>query len=189
MPETPEEIMATFRSGGVSAEDAAQRLLPLLQAAGTLTLDVGPDTIPVLEALKRLAHPPAPPPRTPTQPLIWESPHWRDLARVPEGLWRVITERRLDQSPRSLRYVFTVGSDAAARILQQWIAVHSDHQVTPDLPASFEESRGQIVGLTRPALLTRAGVAAWVAWLQSMPSVPDAALTDLGISDPPPAAA
>ena len=183
MSSTVSDILTAFRSGTLSAEDAAQQLLPLLQTSGRLNLELGPEIRPILEALRRLAGPGASDPR---QPLTWDSPHWQRLGRVPDDFWTIVRERRLDQSPQRLRYAFTVRSAAAATALEDWIMDHSDHQVTVDLPASFEEASGQLVGLTPARRLTKADLLSWANWLQSIPPVPEAGLTDLGIAPAPP---
>jgi hypothetical protein len=183
MPDTPAEILAAFRSGALSAEAAAQQLLPLLQTSGKPTLDTGPDVRPVLEALQRLANPAGPARRGLAEPLGWETPQWLSLPRVADGLWRII-RRHLERAPQCLRYLFAVRSAGAATALQEWITAHSDHQLTVDLPPSFQYSGGQIVGHTRTALLTQPDLVAWAAWLQSIPRVADAALTDLGLVSP-----
>jgi hypothetical protein len=184
MSATAVEILAAFREGAMSAEEAARQLLPLLQTSGKLNLELGPEVRPVLEALRRLASSGQPTDAEPLPPLAWESPLWRRLARVPDDLWTILRDRRLDQAPQCLRYVFTVRSIDAARTLEQWIADHSDHDVNVDLPASFQRSSGQLACKTRPKLLTKADLLAWVTWLQAIPAVPDAALTDLGIQTP-----
>jgi hypothetical protein len=180
------DILTAFRSGTLSAEDAAQQLLPLLQTSGRLNIELGPEIRPILEALRRLAGPVAP---SPHEPLAWDSPHWQRLSRVPDDFWTILRERRLDQSPQCLRYAFTVRSGAAATALEDWIMDHSDHQVTVDLPASFEEAAGQVVGLTPARRLSKADLQNWAGWLQAVPPVPDAALTELGIAPAPPDAA
>jgi hypothetical protein len=182
MSSTIIDILTAFRSGTLSAEDAAQQLLPLLQTSGRLNIDLSPDIRPVLEALGRLAGSGV---ADPSKPLTWESPHWRRLGRVPDDFWTILRERRLDRSPYCLRYAFTVRSAVAAAALEDWIMDHSDHHVTVTLPASFQDASGQVAGLTPPKLLTKAHLLRWADWLQSVPPVPDAALTDLGISPPP----
>jgi hypothetical protein len=177
------DVLTAFRSGTLTAEDAARQLLPLLQTSGRLNLELGPDIRPILEALRRLAGPGASDPR---QPLTWESPHWQRLTRVPDDFWTILRERRLDQSPQCLRYAFTVRSPVAAATLEDWIMDHSDHRVIVDLPASFQEASGQLVGLTTARRLTKVDLVNWASWLQSIPPVPQAALTDLGIAPPPP---
>jgi hypothetical protein len=104
---------------------------------------------------------------------------------VPDDFWAILRERRLDQSPQCLRYAFTVRSAAAATALEDYIMDHSDHHVTVTLPSSFQEASGQIAGLTPPRLVTKAHLLTWANWLQAIPAVPDAALTDLGIAPPP----
>ena len=74
---------------------------------------------------------------------------------------------------------------AAAAALEDWIMDHSDHRLTVDLPDSFEEASGQVVGHTPARRWTKADLLTWVTWLQSIPPVPEAALTDLGIASPP----
>lgn len=184
MSATASEILAAFRSGALTAEEAARQLLPLLQTSGRLDIELGFDVQPLLAALRQLTSPgmPARPPSA--QPLTWESPHWLRLNRVPDDFWSILRDRRLEQSPQCLRYGFTVGSRAAATALEDWIMDHSDHHVAVNLPDSFERSTGHVVGHTPAKRLTKAHLLAWVAWLQSIPPVPDAALTDLGIASP-----
>jgi hypothetical protein len=176
------EILTAFRSGTLSAQDAAEQLLPLLRTSGGLGFELTPEIRPVLEALNRLAGPSSAAPQT---PLVWESPHWQRLGRVPEDFWNILRERRLTQAPHCLRYAFTVRSAAAASALEDWILDNSDHEVTRELPPSFEHASGQVVGLTPPRLLTREDLQKWAAWLQAISPIPDAALTDLGIVAPP----
>jgi hypothetical protein len=185
MSRTAGEILAAFREGTLSAEEAARQLLPLLQTSGKLNLELGPDVRPVLEALRQLTAAGAPAAKAPAEPLAWESPHWRSLPRVAENFWTIIKDRRLQDTPHCLRYAFTVRTAQAAEALQDWIEDHADHQVTTDLPASFQLAAGLVVGETPPKILTRADLTAWVAWLQSVPPVADAALSDLGINAPP----
>jgi hypothetical protein len=175
------DILTAFRSGTLTAEDAAKQLVPLLQTRGRLNLQLSDDIRPVLEALRRLAGSGTSVPR---QPLTWDSPHWHRLSQVPDDFWTILRERRLDQSPQCLRYAFTVRSAAAATVLEDWILDHSDHEVTLNLPASFQDAAGQVVGLTPPRLLTKPDLRNWANWLQSVPPVSDAALTDLGITPP-----
>lgn len=182
MPSSITDILTAFRSGTVTAEDAAQQLLPLLQTSGRLNILLTADIRPVLEALSRLA---GSTPTGPRPPLTWESPHWQRLSRVPDDFWTILRDRHLDQTPQCLRYVFTVRSAVAATGLEDWIMDHSDHQITLDLPASFDVTSGHVVGLTPPKLLTKLDLTKWAQWLQSVPTVPDAALTELGISPPP----
>ena len=184
MSATPAEILAAFRAGGLSAEEAARQLLPLLQTSGSLNLELGPEVRPVLEALQQLASPGRAESAGPPQPLAWESPLWRKLPRVPDDLWTIIRDRRLERTPQCLRYVFTVRSAAAAAALERWIAENSGHHVSVDLPGSFRRSAGQVKGETPPKLLTKADLVAWVSWLQAIPPVPDAALSDLGLQTP-----
>jgi hypothetical protein len=181
MPE-PEEILAQFRAGSLSAEAAAALLLPTLKATGELTLDIGEHEMVLLEALQRLASPP--PERPP--PLFWESSHWRALGQVADDLWHKLTERGLDRVPQCLNYVFLVGTQEAAVALEECIRARSDHVVTRVLPESFAESYGRIFGRTAPQLLTHGDLAAWVAWLSAIPPVPDASLDGLGVTAPPP---
>jgi hypothetical protein len=176
------DILTAFRAGNLSADDAARQLLPLLQTSGRLGLELTADIRPVLEALRRLAGPATSQPRV---PLAWESPHWQRLNRVADDFWTILQERRLAQAPQCLRYGFTVRSAAAAASLEAWMLDHSDHQITVDLPASFEEASGQVIGLTPPRVLTRADLQKWVAWLQAVPPVSDAALTELGLAPAP----
>ena len=182
MSSTITDILTAFRSGTLTAEDAAHQLLPLLQTSGRLNIDLSSDIRPVLEALRRLAGSGTSDPR---KPLTWDSPHWQRLSRVPDDFWTILRERRLDERPQCLRYTFTVRSAAAATALEDWIMDHSDHDVTVALPASFQEASGQLTGLTPSRLLTKAHLLSWANWLRSIPPVPDAALTDLGIAPPP----
>jgi hypothetical protein len=183
MPQSPAEILADFRNGLLTAEEAAKQLLPLLQTSGRLNLELGPETRPVLEALRRIAGIDRRP-RPAAEPLVWDSPHWRRLGRVADDFWTILRDRRLDQSPQCLRYAFTVRSSAAATALEDYVLDHSDHEVKVDLPASFQAGTGQVIGTTQPRRLTQTDLQAWVAWLLAVPPVEDAALTDLGISPP-----
>ena len=182
MPSTIIDILTAFRSGTLAAEDAARQLLPLLQTSGRLDLELSADIRPVLEALRRLAGAGTADPR---KPLTWNSPHWQRLSRVPDDFWTILRDRQLDQSQQCLRYAFTVRSATAATTLEDWLMDHSDHQITVALPVSFQDGAGQVAGLTPPRLLTKAHLVSWAKWLQSIPPVPDAALTDLGIAPPP----
>jgi hypothetical protein len=184
MSSTATEILAAFRRGALTAEEAARQLLPLLQTSGRLNLDLGFDVQPLLDALRQLASPGAPPKPQSPELLTWESRHWQRLKRVPDDFWAILHERRLAQSPQCLRYAFTVRSTAAATALEDWIMDHSDHQVTLELPDSFEAASGQVVGQTPARRLTKADLVTWVSWLQSIPPVPEAALTYLGIASP-----
>ena len=183
MSSTITDILTAFRLGTLTAEDAARQLLPLLQTSGRMSIELSSDIRPVLEALRRLAGSGTSNPR---EPLTWESPHWQRLSRVPDDFWTILRARRLDQSPQCLRYAFTVCSATAATALEDWIMDHSDHHITLDLPASFGEASGQVTGLTPARLLTKANLLSWANWLQAIPPIPDAALTDLGIAPPPP---
>lgn len=182
MSQTITDILTAFRSGTLSAEDAATQLIPLLRTSGQLNFELSPDIKPLLEALRRMAGTGT---TNPLQPLTWESRHWQRLNKVADDFWTILKERRLDQTPQCLRYAFTVRSTAAATALEDWIMDHSDHRVTVALPASFEEAAGQVAGLLPARVLTKADLANWVSWLQAVPPVPDAALTDLGIAPPP----
>lgn len=182
MSRTIADVLTAYRSGTLTAEDAAQQLMPLLQTSGRLNMELSADIKPLLEALRRLAGPDV---AQPTQPLVWESKHWQRLDRVADDFYTILRERKLDQSPQCLRYAFTVGSQTAATALEDWIMDHSDHRVTVGLPASFQGSSGQVTGLTPARILTRADLVSWVAWLRDIPLVPDAALSDLGIAPPP----
>lgn len=181
MPE-PHEVLAQFRAGSLTAEAAAELLLPTLKAAGELTLDIGENEMPLLEALRRLASPPPEAPR----PLVWQSRQWQVLDRVADDLWGKLAARGLDRVPQCLNYVFLIGSREAATRLQDWIHAHSDHTVTLVLPESFEESHGKVFGRTPPRLLTQGDLAAWTAWLAAIPPLPDTSLDGLGVSAPPP---
>lgn len=185
MASTIADILTAFRSGTLSAEDAARELIPLLQTSGRLNIELSPDVQPLLEALSRLAG--AGVARS-AQPLHWESKHWQRLNHVADDFWSILRERRLDRDPHCLRYTFTVQSAAAASALENWIMDQSDHQVSLALPTSYEEAAGQVTGVTPARVLTKADLANWVSWLQAIPPVPDAALTDLGIAPPPPEA-
>ncbi|HWA58258.1 MAG TPA: hypothetical protein VG692_13445 [Gemmatimonadales bacterium] len=181
MPPSVFEILAAFRSGAMSAEDAARLLLPLLQTSGRPAFEPSTDLAPVLEALQRLA---GPAPSAPRTPLTWDSPHRQRLPRVAADFWAILQERRLATHPQCLRYAFTVRSREAASALEDWIMDHSDHGVTLELPESFEHRSGQVVGLTEPKVLSRDDLDRWVAFLQAIPPVPDASLSDLGIASP-----
>ncbi len=185
MAVTITDILTAFRTGTISAEDAASQLLPLLQTSGRLSLPIAPDLRPLLEALGRLAGPATP---RPMPALTWESPHWKRLGRVPDDFWTILRDRRMEQDPQCLRYAFTVGSAEAARALEDWIMDHADHAVSVELPPSFEMGPGQVVGVVPAKRLQKGDLEAWARWLSEIPPVADAALTDLGIV-PPPAAA
>ena len=103
MSSTANEILAAFRSGALTAEEAAQQLLPLLQTSGRLNLDLGFDVQPLLAALRQLSSPGTPPKPRSLQPLTWESPHWQRLKQVPDDFWTILHERGLDQRRRQLR--------------------------------------------------------------------------------------
>lgn len=180
MPE-PEEVIAQYRAGELTAEAAAELLLPSLKAAGELTLEIGPDEMPLLEALQRLANPPPLPPRA----LTWESQPWLGLDRLADDFWHQLQTRGLDRVPQCLNYVFLVGSPAAAAALESWIGTQSDHIVTVSLPESFEVSHGRVFGRTAPRLLSYNDLAEWAAWLASIPPVAEASLDGLGVSHPP----
>ncbi len=180
MPE-PEEIIAQYKAGALTAEAAAELILPSLQAAGELTLNIGPEEGALLAALQRLAAPPPPP----LSCLTWESQPWLGLGRVADDFWRQVQARGLDRIPQCLNYVFLVGSPAAAAALENWISARSDHVVTVSLPDSFEESHGRVFGRTAPRLLSHSDLAEWAAWLATIPPVPDASLDGLGVSGPP----
>jgi hypothetical protein len=186
MSSTANEILAAFRSGALTAEEAARRLLPLLQTSGPLDLDLGLDVQPLVEALRHLASPGRPSTPQSIQPLVWQSRHWQRLDRVPEDFWHILRGRHLDQSPQCLRYVFTVRSAAAATALEDWILDHSDHRVSVQLPESFHNASGEVVGHTPAKRWTKPDLVTWVGWLRSIPPVAEAALTDLGIASPPP---
>jgi hypothetical protein len=180
MPE-PEEVISQYRAGELTAEAAAELLLPALKAAGKLTLDITEEEMPVLEALQRLA---APQPE-PLKLLTWESRAWLALGGLADDFWQKLCDRGLDRVPQCLNYVFLVGSHAAATALRQWIETRSDHVVTATLPEAFEESHGRVFGRTPPRVLTHAHLVEWAGWLQSIPPVPDASLDGLGVSGPP----
>jgi hypothetical protein len=185
MSATASEILASFRDGTLSAEEAARQLLPLLQSSGKLSLEFGPDMRPVLEALRRLAMPSQPPAKEALPPLDWESPLWRSLHRVPDDLWTIMKDRHLDLAPQCLRYVFTVRSAAAAATLEDVIGRQPQHRGTVEIPALFQQASGRVTGETLPRLLTKSDLVTFAAWLRSIPPVADAALTDLGIQAPP----
>jgi len=180
-----EEILARYRTGDLSAEDAAALILPSLKEAGELTLNIGPNEMPLLDALQRLANPAPPPPPT----LTWESQPWLALGRLADDFWGQIQARGLDQVPQCLNYVFLVGSHTAAASLEEWIGTRSDHVVTVSLPESFEVAHGRVFGRTAPRLLSWNDLAEWAAWLASIPPVPNASLDGLGVSAPPAAPA
>lgn len=176
------DILTAFRTGALPAEEAARQLLPLLQTSGRLGLELTPDLRPLLEALRRLAgHGDA----APKEPLTWDSPHWRRLDRVAKDFWLILRDRRLESSPQCLRYGFTVRTPQAAAALEDWILDHSDHTVRVELPADFADGSGQVVGQTPARILTEADLTRWASWLQDIPPVPDAALSELGIAPPP----
>jgi hypothetical protein len=185
MSATAGEILASFRDGTLSAEEAARQLLPLLQSSGKLSLEFGPEVRPVLEALRQLAMPGQPSAKEPPAPLDWESPLWRSLHRVPDDLWTIMRDRHLDMAPQCLRYVFTVRSAAAAATLEDLIGHQPHHRVTVEIPASFQQASGHVTGETHPRLLTKSDLVTFTAWLRSIPPIADAALTDLGIQAPP----
>ena len=184
MSATPGEILAAFRDGTLSAEEAARQLLPHLQSSGKLSLEFGPEVRPVLEALRALATHGQPLAKEPPPPLEWESPLWRSLHRVPDDLWTIMRDRHLDLAPQCLRYVFTVRSAAAAATLEDLIGHQPQHRVTVELPTSLPQASGRVTGETLPRLLTKSDLVTFAAWLQSIPPVADAALTDLGIQAP-----
>lgn len=184
MPD-PEEVIRQYRAGELTAEAAAELLLPTLKAAGKLTLDITEEEMPVLEALQRLA---APQPE-PLRVLAWESQSWMALPGLADDFWQKLCDRGLDRVPQCLNYVFLVGSDAAATTLRQWIETRSDHVVTAALPDSFDQGHGKVFGRTPPRILTHADLVEWAGWLQSLPPVSDASLDGLGVSGPPAAGA
>lgn len=177
----PDEIIRQYRDGALSADAAAQRLLPLLKKAGRLELPLTEQDMPLLTALQRLSRPPLPA----AGPLEWESKVWRGLGRMPDLLWPQITEHRLDQVPQCFNYVFLVGSEAAAEALRLQIESTTDHGVTAQLPDSFEQSNGRLFGQAPARLVTRDDLTRWAEWLQGLTPVPDATLEKLHLSHPP----
>ena len=177
----PEEVIRQFRAGELTAEAAAEQLLPSLKAAGKLELELSETDMPVLAALQLLTRPKLPA----AQPLTWESKSWLALEGLPDSFWRQIREHGLDQVPQCLNYVFTVSSAVAAEVLTQRIESTSDHVVMTDLPPSFEEFNGRLFGRTAPRLLTRADLVEWAAWLRAIPPIADASLERLHLSGPP----
>lgn len=182
MAVTITDILTSFRSGTISAEDAARQLIPLLQTSGRLSFPITQDLRPLLEAFRRLAGPAI---HRPKQPLTWESPHWKRLDRVAEDFWTILRDRHMEQDPQCLRYAFSVGTPAAATALENWLLDNSDHTITVDLPASFDFGLGQVVGVLPPKRLQKADLESWVRWLRGIPPVPDAGLSDLGVVPPP----
>ena len=182
MSPTANEILAAFRNGSLTAEEAARQLLPLLQTSGPLNLDLGSDVQPLVDALREIAGLGEP---QPAEALTWESRHWTRLDRVPEDFWFILHGRHLDQSPQCLRYGFSVASTAAATALEAWLLDHSDHRVSVEFPEGFPRIHGHVIGHTPARRWTKPELVRWVTWLKSIPPVADAALTDLGIASPP----
>lgn len=180
MPE-PEEIIRQFRSGDLTAEAAAELLLPTLQKQGKLELELSEAELPVLAALQLLTKPKLPP----VQPLTWESKSWQALAGLPDSFWPQIRQHGLDRIPQCLNYVFMVGSAEAAETLTQRIESSSDHTVMTDLPPSYEKFCGRVFGRTQPTLLTHADLVEWSGWLSRFSPIPDAMLEKLHVSGPP----
>lgn len=177
----PEAVVQQYRDGTLSAERAAEALLPLLKAAGKLELPLTETDMPLLTAIQRLSRPPLPP----AQPLTWDSKVWRGLSRMPDLLWPQIVQHRLDQIPQCFNYVFLVGSEAAAESLQVQIESSTDHAVTAHLPDSFEQMNGRVFGQVPARLVTQDDLTRWAAWLQSLTPIPDATLEKLHLSNPP----
>jgi len=177
----PEEAIRQFRSGEITAETAAELLLPSLQATGKLELELSETDMPVLAALQQLTRPKLPP----AQPLTWESKSWQALAGLPDSFWPQLQQHGLDKVPQCLNYVFMVRSEMAADVLTQRIESASDQVVMTDLPPSFEKYNGRVFGRTPPRLLTHADLVEWAAWLRAIPPIPDASLERLYVSGPP----
>jgi hypothetical protein len=177
----PEEVVRQFRSGELTAEAAAELLLPSLQSAGKLELELSEADMPVLAALQQLTRPKLPP----AQPLSWESKSWLALEGLPGSFWPQLQQHGLDKVPQCLNYIFMVSSEAAADILTRRIESTSDHVVMTDLPESFEKHNGRVFGRTPPRLLTHRDLVEWAAWLQAIPPIPDASLERLHVSGPP----
>lgn len=177
----PEEVIRRFRSGDLTAEAAAELLLPSLQQAGKLELELSQADMPVLAALKELTRPRLPE----TQPLAWESQSWRALATLPDSFWPQMQAHGLDQTPQCLNFVFMVGSNLAADLLTERIESESDHAVMSDLPSSYEKFNGRVFGRTEPKLITHADLVKWSSWLNRFTPVADAMLEKLFISGPP----
>ncbi len=177
----PEEIIRQYRSGDLTAEAAAELLLPTLQKLGKLELELSEADLPVLAALQQLTKPKLPP----AQPLVWESKSWQALAGLPDSFWPQIQQHGLDRTPQCLNYVFMVGSNEAADTLTQRIESSTDHAVMVDLPASYETLSGRLFGRTQPKLLTHADLVAWAGWLRGFTPIPDAMLEKLHVSGPP----
>lgn len=177
----PEEVIRQYRNGELTAEAAAELLLPSLQKAGKLELELSETDMPVLDALHQLTRPKLPP----VQPLVWESKSWQALEGLPDSFWPQIQLHGLDQIPQCLNYVFMVGSSDAADILAERIASSSDHVVMADLPPTYETFFGRLFGRTQPKLLTYADLVEWAGWLRGFSPLPDAMLEKLHVSGPP----
>jgi hypothetical protein len=177
----PEEVIRQFRSGELTAEAAAELLLPSLQKAGKLELELGETDMPVLAALQQLTKPRLPP----AQPLVWESKSWLALEGLPDSFWPQIQLHRLDQIPQCLNYVFMIGSDLAADLLTQRIESSSDHSVMTDLPSDYQKFNGRLFGRTQPRMLTHSDLVEWSGWLRGFSPIPDAMLEKLHVSGPP----
>ena len=177
----PEEVIAQYQAGELTAEAAAELLLPSLKAAGKLTLNISEKEMPVLEALQKLTAPEWIPP----QQLVWESRPWLALEGLADTFWAQIAARGLDQVPQCLEYVFLVSSADAATTLRGRIESHTNHAVSTDLPESFEQAHGRVFGRTPPKTLTHADLVAWSAFLRGLPPMTDASLDGLRVSAPP----
>lgn len=177
----PEEVIRQYRNGELTAEAAAELLLPSLQKSGKLELELSESDMPVLAALQQLTKPQLPAAR----PLVWESKSWLALEGLPDSFWPQIQEHGLDQIPQCLNYVFMVGSDLAADLLTQRIESTSNHSVMADLPSDYQKFNGRLFGRTQPAMLTHADLVEWSGWLRSFSPIPDAMLEKLHVSGPP----
>lgn len=177
----PEEVIRQFRSGELTAEAAAERLLPSLQKAGKLELELSEADLPVLAALQQLTKPKLPA----AQPLVWESKSWLALETLPDSFWPQIQLHGLDRIPQCLNYVFMVGSDMAADVLTQRIEASSDHTVMTDLPQDYLRFNGRVFGRTQAKLLNYSDLVTWADWLRGFSPIPDAMLERLHVSGPP----
>jgi hypothetical protein len=177
----PEEVIRQYRDGDLTAEAAAELLLPSLQKTGKLELELSEADMPVLAALQQLAKPRLPA----AQPLVWESRSWQALEGLADSFWPQIQQHGLDQIPQCLNYVFMVGSNIAAEQLTQRIESSSDHSVMTDLPSDYEKFVGRVFGQTQPAMLTHPGLVQWSGWLRGFSPVPDAMLEKIHVSGPP----
>jgi hypothetical protein len=185
MPETPVDIVEAFLSGALTAEAAATRLVPLLAAGAKLNLELGPDVVPLFQALDRLHGGTGDLPLPSAEPVDWSLDGWGGLEETVALFWETIQDQDLEHRPLCLTYGFTVGSATAAHALRDWITSHSDHSVTLKLPASFRHFHGWVAVHTQPRRLSPELLRDWVAWLASIPPIPDACPNGTGISDPP----